>query len=261
MELNLPERPENALSATEWYEEIKHLPHGHEREEAIIEQSYAGNFPNFMRTTYSVPVEGGGLEGYIFVLPDYWCIGSDKDYIYTPMWPDTAQKIMNHFGMYSLPTRKMVKDIYKAATHMCLQGMAPPKYPYDNMLETSRWPIHTDWIKQQMKHKDIEPGRFVEGAKKNVILSTNVENNEINHVLKVGVFGGYNGAGQPIHNFSYHSHIRHYADYSHGIRFVLMGLSIGEDEVSNVRDTLRGDNYKLLSDEGRFKEAKYPCLK
>lgn len=47
-------------------------------------------------------------------MPDYLAIGSNDDFVRIPMDPKTAQKIADQTGT-SLPTTKMVDDIYKQA--------------------------------------------------------------------------------------------------------------------------------------------------
>src|SRR5205085_10115056 len=49
------------------------------------------------------------------VMPDYLSIGSDADFVRIPMTPYTAQAFCDAFG-FVLPTRKMVNDIWAAAT-------------------------------------------------------------------------------------------------------------------------------------------------
>ena len=49
------------------------------------------------------------------VMPDYLAVGSDADFVRVPMTPQTAARIADAFGC-ALPTRKMVDDVYRAAT-------------------------------------------------------------------------------------------------------------------------------------------------
>src|SRR5207249_10522967 len=60
-----------------------------------------------------------------YVNPDYLAIGSDEDYFLAPISPQTAQKIANGLDC-SLPTRKMVDQIFAAAKVKLVPSPIPP---------------------------------------------------------------------------------------------------------------------------------------
>ena len=112
--LDLPPRPPAAPQGMEFARSIAALPL-QQREEKILAEVMAGNVPPFLRTFVPVTVTTGTLTATYDVAPDYLAIGSDDDYFLTPLTPYTAQIIADRLGC-SLPTRKMVDDIYASAT-------------------------------------------------------------------------------------------------------------------------------------------------
>jgi len=81
------------------------------REAAIVQEILRGNIPDFLRTFVTIKVgDGVAYE----VMPDYLAIGTDADFVRMPMMPQSAAIIATAFGC-TLPTRKMVNDIYAQA--------------------------------------------------------------------------------------------------------------------------------------------------
>src|SRR5688572_12313232 len=111
--LAVPERTADALAATVLIERLTPMSTT-EREQAVVDEVKRGNVPAFLRTFVDVPVSGEvedrEVTGKIFVLPDYLAIGSDDDYLLTPLTPLTAQKLADDLGCL-LPTPSMVDQI------------------------------------------------------------------------------------------------------------------------------------------------------
>src|SRR4029078_11095927 len=61
------------------------------------------------------PANGKNITATYYVSPDYLSIGTNKDWARINITPYAAQKIADSFYCF-LPTRKMVDDLYKAAT-------------------------------------------------------------------------------------------------------------------------------------------------
>src|SRR4051794_4314058 len=89
-ELDLPARPPTAPKGTEFARSIAELPL-REREEKILAEWEKGNVPHFLRTLVPVTVANPKGEATYDVTADYLAIGSDDDYVLTPMTPFTAQ--------------------------------------------------------------------------------------------------------------------------------------------------------------------------
>jgi len=251
-----PDRPESAPTASEWLEDIKGVDR-HQRELEVLKQVTSGNVPTFMRRFHEVPVAGGGYTGTVYVLPHYLCVGSDDDFVFTPLNPLTAQHICE-FMDGTLPTEKMVDDVWAAGdTVLSPRAMQPPQFPYDgSMMATSRWPIHTKWIRQQIEKKGAKLDTLTVGYKKDVTLDLDVEQHNF---IKVGVYGFHQLNGKAIHKFKKHSHEVTYCDYSHGIR--LFSNNIDVDDVGRMQVTTAlkdKDLCCILTDEGPYKIAKYP---
>ena len=94
--LDLPPRPDSALSGTDFARRISPLDLT-EREKEIVAQVTAGNVPNFLRKLCPVPAtsvsEGATNTATFYATPDYLAIGSDDDYFLIPVSPNTGQRI------------------------------------------------------------------------------------------------------------------------------------------------------------------------
>src|SRR6267154_130244 len=115
--LQLPPRSTNATTGSQFVVQISPLTLA-DREHEIISQVISGNVPNFWRKLWPIQItntlEGKTNFATYYVTPDYLAVGSDDDYFLTPISPDSAQILADRLSC-SLPTRKMVDDIYKAA--------------------------------------------------------------------------------------------------------------------------------------------------
>src|ERR1700735_1804970 len=92
-------------------------PLSQQREDAIYQAHVDGIVPDFMKTfvevSTSYQTSDGTQHSCTFqVSPDYLCVGTNDDYVRTPMNPHTAQKVGDLFGCV-LPTRSMVNAIWK----------------------------------------------------------------------------------------------------------------------------------------------------
>ncbi|HEY4800214.1 MAG TPA: hypothetical protein VII99_14130, partial [Bacteroidia bacterium] len=128
--LNLPARKTSALSGSQFEATIKSSSLSlTSRENMIFSQIEAGNVPNFYRTlkavTSSAVINSQTQSVTYYVIPDYLAIGCDTDYFLCPISPMLATKIGN-LTSTTLPTRKMVNDIWQAATvHLTPQTLPP----------------------------------------------------------------------------------------------------------------------------------------
>src|SRR5690242_10858378 len=115
--LNVPPRPAHAPTGSEFVKFITSMSLT-DRENAIYAQVVQGNIPNWLRTMVLVTTNAtiGGTSHTVsyYVTPDYLAIGSDSDYFLEPTTPLLAQRLADALNC-SLPTRKMVNDIWKKA--------------------------------------------------------------------------------------------------------------------------------------------------
>ncbi len=245
--LEIPPRPENAKSGSEFMESIKSLTFSN-REQAIKNELLSGNIPNFLRELVEVDAFFTGSDGNqhnikYWVMPDYLAIGSDSNFCRIPMGPITAQTVADVFGAV-MPTRKLVDNIYINSE----VKLAPKFYaPIGNENErVEKFILHNSDIQDQFAAANGILGQLVGGIKKDVVLSNKiVDPSRPNHVV---IYGWHQLNGAPIQPLT-NIHYDYYVDYSHGIRFLDSDILIDGDTVK-IQDVLMDPNlYKILSDE------------
>jgi hypothetical protein len=214
-------------------------------ESDAITEILTGNVPTFWRD-FS-PINISGLT--YLVSPDYLCLGSDDDYIRMPLSGTGAQLIASAFHC-SLPTVKMVNDIYAQSTNKLVPKPFGP--PYDSsMMSAGRIQWMNDQVNKQLASKD----RFAlsEGHKKNVVLTNKLSPN--NPQKRVAIYGWFNADGSVIQNLNPSTHEISYFDYSHGIRLVA-DLCTYNGNVVKLSDAFKQYPH-LLSNEGELTFLKY----
>ena len=196
--LNLPARQTNALSGSQFEATIASSTLSlTNRENMIYTQVSAGNVPNFYRTlvavTSTATISSVTQSVTYYVAPDYLAIGCAPDYFLMPMSPMLATKIGTLTGT-TLPTRKMVGDIWSAAT----VKLAPQPLTAGSQMSTVPYFAHHDSIVGQQRATFSNPlGSLTSGDKKDVIIS-NMIYNTANRVIIFGWYyqnGTYTGNG------------------------------------------------------------------
>lgn len=232
--LNLPPRPANAPNGAQFTNIILNLGVT-EREKWVYAQVISGNIPNFQRALKPVTVSSPGHTATYYALPDYLAIGSDANYFRQPMSPLLAQRLGDRLGC-SLPTRRMVNQIWTNST------VKFNPHPYDpgvyDILSVEVFGASDEFIDgQRNATTNTQPlGALVGGTKKDVIISARIYTNFATAITKpVVIYGWHYTDGtyiQPLYN----GHEETYADYSHGIRFVQMNLTVdgSPNTVTNV---------------------------
>lgn len=246
--LNLPPRPANAPNGTQFTNLITSLSRD-EREQWIYAQVISGNVPNWLRTLKPISVTAVGHTATYHVTPDYIAIGSDTDYFLMPMTPLLAQRLGDRLG-YSLPTRKMVNQIWTNAA----VKLSPSTIPADpDMITVPYFAQHNAAVRTQRNATtNANPlGALVGGDKKDVIISARIYTNFASPSITktVVIYGWHYTSGSPIQPV-YNGHEETYADYSHGIRFVQQNLTVNgsANTVTNVLTI--ASLCSLLSDDG-----------
>lgn len=254
--LNLPERPEDALTGSEFADLVWSDPLA-VRENAIYTEVMSGNIPDFQRSlvpiSISTTINETVYEVTYYVLPDYLAIGDNTDYFLMPMTPILAQRICNVLDC-TLPTRKMVDQIWSAAPLKLAPSTIPPS------AEMTTIPVmwqhnETMWSQREQQIETYPPGTLVAGAKKDVIISNSVYGNA--PPGRVVIYGWHYQNGSPIQP-RYSGHAETYADYSHGIRLVQDSVTIN-GEAGSIKEILQNASLHLLfSDEGAMQSPFYP---
>lgn len=244
----IPARTPDAMIGSEFIASVGALPNG-DRELAIQRELMTGNIPSFLRTLRKVSVSAKAADGTQHtisyeVMPDYLAIGSDEDFVRMPMNPYTAQAFCDAFG-FVLPTRKMVNDIWQAASkHLEPLPLTERREAPLTFLQ------HDRMIAQQLK--GATRAVFVAGIKKDVVVSHFIAERPD----RVSIYGWQHLSGESIQPL-YSGHVDWYVDYSHGIRPVRQTMQV--DGVARAFEKIVGDSlmYPLLSDEGILKVPRY----
>ena len=247
----LPARTKVAIGGAEFMKNLEGLSVD-QREDAILHEISAGNFPNFLREFRTVPISGmlkssgKDVTATLEVMPDYIAVGSDKDFVRIPMTPQTAQQIADQFGC-TLPTRKMVDAIDRVAE----VRLAPHPMTIDR--ETiATFAEHNAIVEKQRGDKPL--GQLVIGSKKDIVLTPRI----FEKPHRLAIYGWRQLNGQPIQPLTI-VHVDHYVDYSHGVRLVRDRVELHGKAVK-ISDLLADPGRcGLVSDEGPMKPPRYPA--
>jgi hypothetical protein len=236
----LPPRIDTAVTGSAFYKSVFAIDRI-QREELAKNEILAGNIPPFLRsfveiTTSIVTVEGKRINAVYFVLPDYLAIGSDKDFARVPLTPMTAQFIADSLHCF-LPTRKVVDDIYRAATvklepvpMYALRDSAVTMYQHNLIIEGQR---------------RLRKG-LIAGIKKDVVITGKIPRDP--KPDRVAIYGWHRPDAQPIQPL-YTGHVDWYVDYSHGTRLVYRTVYVNKKPMDYI-DVLKDKTLKaLLCDE------------
>jgi hypothetical protein len=236
----IPNRDFCSISGSQFIENNKNLSF-FEREKNIFAEISYGNIPNFLRTFVPIKITFKSNTITYLVTSDYLSIGSDEDYIRIPMTPITAQLIANKFDC-SIPTKKIVDDIWKNSIHLDPKPLGPP---YDlSMISLKRIDEHNKIIQNQI----FEYNKLIAGHKKDVVLTNQLYPNNNNH--RVAIYGWHHLDGNPIQKLNAIDHNDQYADYSHGIRLISNDVLVNATPI-RIQDIFTNSELcSLISDEG-----------
>lgn len=225
------------------------------RENLIYQEVIKGNVPNFYRTlsavTSTAVISGTTQSVTYYVIPDYLAIGCDTNYFLCPMSPIVATKIADSIAC-TLPTRKMVNDIYAQAA----LKLAPLTIPASGTMTTVQaFDQHNTLVRNQRSPylPSYPLGTLVGGDKKDVVISNLIYST----TGKVIIYGWHTSVGNPIQPMS-SVHADTYMDYSHGMRFAQNDV-IYNGVPTTVKAILQSSTLNtLLSDEGTINPPEYP---
>lgn len=250
--LDLPQRSTHALAGTELLPVIASLSVA-ERESVLWEEVVAGNVPAFLRRFVPVTVRRadarGRLRSVVFeVAPDVVSIGSDQDFFRVPLTPTLGQRIADRLDC-TLPTRRMVDDIWRAATvRLDPVTFSPTQF---NIVSPALFYRHHQRIEQQRGGAAL--GALVSGIKKDVVITPRLAG----VTDRVAIYGWHRPTGVPIQPL-YTGHVDFYADYSHGLRLVRQRITVDGAPTSVATVLADPVLHPLLSDEGAFTNLRYP---
>lgn len=213
-----------------------------QRDSLALQEILSGNLPSFFKRFVDVHVSvidsstGKEIKATYFVSPDYLSLGTNDDWARINITPMAAQQIADSFRCF-LPTRKMVDDIYKAASvklepipMYALRDSTPTMYHHHLIIEGQR------------------KGRrgLIAGIKKDVVISGKITRDTKPN--RLAIYGWHKLDGKPIQPL-YTGHVNWWVDYSQGIRLIYRKIKV-DGEWMDYIDVLSHPVYKrLLCDE------------
>lgn len=251
--LPLPERATNAPSGGQFAERVAGLTLA-EREREVYQEVMAGNVPKFLRQLCPVQttnvIEEQTNTATFFVTPDYLAVGSDADYLLMPLSPGIAQQLADKLHA-TLPTRKMVDEVYAAAEVKLAPSPLPPSAA---MTTVEVFSNHNAAVyRQRADQLALHPlGALVAGHKKDVVISAKLAAVP----GKVAIYGWHRTNGVPIQPL-YLGHTDTWVDYSQCIRLAQQAMVVNGTNTT-ISEVLSDPKLAvLLSDEGAIGKPRY----
>jgi hypothetical protein len=248
--LEAPPRRADAPTGSAFAEQVESLDLD-AREAAIFAEIQRGNFPEFQRKFWQVPIQselpdGRQLVGMLEVMPDYLAVGGDADFLRMPMRPQTAHRIAALFGCV-IPTRKMVDAIDAAAT----VRFTPAPLTEDRELVAAFVLANS---KTEAQRTDKQPlGELSCGAKKDIVLTPRI----FERPERLAIYGWRHPDGSVIQPLTI-VHWDRYVDYSHGVRLVRDTVVVDGKRVPIKELLVDPGRCALVSDEGVIDPPRYP---
>ena len=250
------QKPVEALSGHEFIQKVQDMGFW-EMEEETVKHVLSGNMPSALKKFRKIVYKKDGHKVEMWVLPDYIAIGDDNDYIRMPMGPLAAQRVAD--SLYcSLPTTFLVDRIDEVAEGRI--EIFPFRPVEDRNMKPLCFEDSNNAINALMRAKGLKYGQFVSGLKKDVVLTTRLEN-EPDFNRHVAIYGWHHPDGHPQQPL-FIRHGNFYSDYSHGIRLIYRTIKIDGKEY-DLRAVLEDPQmFQLVSNEPvPFKRASYDWQK
>lgn len=221
---------------------------GSARERAILEEVDRGNVPEFLSHFKRVVLhdkKGNTIE--LDVMPDYFSLGNNQDFVRMPMTPHTAKAVGDKFGLV-LPTEKVADAIYRNADiKLHATGLVNSRSDTAFMSGNGYYLRHDQLIRRQLGDENGQ-SQLVAGHKKDLILSKFA----LNHPDRLDFYGFFDGNGRPIQGSGGGPHESTYADYSHGARFISQNVIVNGRPM-RYDDVLKNPELcGLLTNEGPY---------
>lgn len=212
------------------------------RDSFVLQEFHAGNLPGFLkkfipvRVSHTDSLSGKTVRAVFYTAPDYLSVGTDADWARVHITPKAAQRIADSLDCF-LPTRKMVDDIYRAAT---VKLEPVPMYAYRDSTPTM-WHQHLIIEGQRKGRKGL-----IAGIQKDVVISGKISRDP--RPDRVAIYGWHLPGGKPIQPL-YTGHIFWWVDYSQGIRLVNRKIKV-EGKWMDYTEVLKDPRLRgLLCDE------------
>lgn len=243
--ITIPERS-STTSGTDFGNSIMNIPANQQREDLIFSEIIKGNVPEFMRAPKEITIEENGNSLSYYVLIDVLCVGTNEDFLRTPVNCKTARKIADLFQC-TLPTTKMARQIWNNSDVKLTPIPGGP--PFDaSMGYTSKFMKHNSDIENQRMGRT----GLISGHKKDYVFT----NTLFKYPNNCAIYGWFQSNGKPIQDLNPASHSSIFLDYSQVPRFISRVMYLN-GEVVDFYDILNDSKYcYLISDEGPFDASK-----
>lgn len=212
------------------------------RDSFALKEIGEGNVPEFLQKFIAITVSDTDsltrkkTKATYYVSPDYLSVGTNKDWARINITPNAAQRIADKFDCF-LPTRKMVDDIYKAAT---VKLEPVPMYAFRDSTPTM-WQHHLIIEGQRKERRGL-----IAGIQKDIVISGKILREA--KTDRVAIYGWHRLDGKPIQPL-YTGHINWWVDYSQGVRLIYRKIKI-EGKWMDYTDVLKDAKLqRLLCDE------------
>jgi hypothetical protein len=241
----VPPPSSDALTGTNFGRALPNTP-GRVRDKVILDAVLAGNVPDFLRTPVTVYVMSRTHRAEFQVLPDYLCIGTDKDFLRVPLYPSTAQQIADAFSA-TLPTKLLVDLIWKQAAFL-----VSPR-PMVSVRETTAcFMEHNLLIELQRAGR----AGLMAGHKKDIVLTPKLL---LPRSKGLAIYGWHGLSGKPLQGLNASDHSAQYVDYSHGVRLIAREVLV-DGTPMDFQELLQDPELSsLVSDEGPSSFLAYPA--
>lgn len=245
-----------ALTGHEFIQKVQDMGFW-DMEEQTVAQILAGNVPSALKKFRKIVYKADGHKVEMWVLPDYLAVGNDQDFVRMPMGPLAAQRVAD--SLYcSLPTTFLSDRIDEVSEGRI--EIFPFRPVGDRNMKPLCFEDSNNAINALMRSKGLKFGQFVSGLKKDVVLTTRLEN-EPDYYRHVAIYGWFHPDGHPQQPL-FIRHGNFYSDYSHGIRLIYRTIKIDGKEY-DLRAVLEDPFlFRLVSKEDvPFKRASYDWQK
>lgn len=189
------------------------------RDSLVVNELLKGNIPDFLKRFRPVKIAitdsitGKTIRAVFYTAPDYLALGTNTNWARINITPMAAQKIADSLGCF-LPTRKLVDDIYRAAT---VKLPPVPMYAYRDSTPTM-WQHHLIIEGQRKGRKGL-----IAGIKKDLVISGAVQRDK--RTNRVAIYGWHQPDGKPIQPL-YTGHVNWWVDYSQGVRLIYRKIKL-----------------------------------
>lgn len=211
------------------------------------------------KITVTENINGADHTLEYWATPDQLAVGDDTDWFYPAWYSNDAQAIADFYHSI-IPSRKMVRDIFKQAdTKILYQDLGPPWKDAKGSPVPSEFARATSLIEGNRKIKlalgaNSPADHLIAGHSKDIVTGPNLDGK---HIV---IYGGYQPGGVDglfLQGYSGDVHSSAYTDHSQKLRLVFRKAYL-DGKLVNIEDVFNGPLFKLVDDHGAPFNPKYP---